>query len=318
MARPLRIEYEDACYHVFSRGNEKKPIYADSKDRKKFLECLKQACIKFRIIIHVYCLMKNHYHLIVQTPQANLSKAMQFVGTSYTVYYNRKMRRAGHLFQGRYKTILIEKDFYMEELSRYIHLNPVRKGIVARPQDYLWSSYRYYLNDEKCPSFLTRDFLLSYFGNEKNKAIMALREFTEGVDPSKIKNPFGEIKFSTFLASDKFIKEIKQKYLSLDKNERDSDLLAFNKIRKSCLSVEFIISAIEEMKELSEKNKRKFMIYFIRKYTSATLTEISHLFRGLTPAAIHQACVRLEKKKEEDAETAGALAKMEKMLKVQV
>ncbi len=109
MARPLRIEYENAFYHITSRGNERKEIFSDDKDRKSFLEYLKQGHDRFKIIIHTFCLMHNHYHILMEIPLANLSKAMHFINSSYTVYYNKKYRRFGHLFQGRYKSILVDK-----------------------------------------------------------------------------------------------------------------------------------------------------------------------------------------------------------------
>ena len=125
MARPLRIQYPGAFYHVTTRGNEQKGIFRSARDRQKFLEYLESATTRYGARIHVYCLMSNHYHLLVETPEGNLSRIMSQVNGAYTTYFNTKRRRFGHLVQGRYKAILVEKEEYAEELSRYIHLNPV-------------------------------------------------------------------------------------------------------------------------------------------------------------------------------------------------
>lgn len=138
MGRPLRIEYPGAFYHVTSRGNEKKEVFKSQKDREKFLSYLESATERYGAAIHVYCLMSNHYHLLVETPEGNLSQIMRHINGAYTNYFNTKRQRAGHLFQGRYKAILVEKDAYSLELSRYIHLNPVRAGMVQLPEDYRW------------------------------------------------------------------------------------------------------------------------------------------------------------------------------------
>ncbi|MCH8056115.1 MAG: transposase, partial [Deltaproteobacteria bacterium] len=145
MARPLRIEYPGATYHVTSRGNERKAIFRGDLDRRKFLELLSSSVEQFILQLHAYVFMDNHYHLLVETPEGGLSRAVRYLNGVYTQYFNRRHRRVGHLFQGRYKAILIDKDSYLAELSRYIHLNPwrVRSG-VKDPLRYRWSSLRAY------------------------------------------------------------------------------------------------------------------------------------------------------------------------------
>jgi REP element-mobilizing transposase RayT len=136
MARPLRIEYAGAFYHITSRGNERKEIFKDEQDFVKFLTYLESSVQRYKAVIHVYCLMSNHYHLLLETPLGNLSQIMRHINGAYTTHFNAKRQRAGHLFQGRYKAILVEADEYAGELSRYIHLNPVRAGVVRRPEEY--------------------------------------------------------------------------------------------------------------------------------------------------------------------------------------
>lgn len=149
MSRPLRIEYPGAFYHVTARGNERKDIFADDRDQERFLFYVNAAFERYKARIHAYCLMSNHYHLLIETPVGNLAQTMRHINGLYTTYFNVKRNRNGHLFQGRYKAILVEKDEYAGELSRYIHLNPVRAKIVERPEDYEWSSYRSYIETKR-------------------------------------------------------------------------------------------------------------------------------------------------------------------------
>jgi len=131
MARPLRIEYPGAFYHVINRGNEDEDIYRSVRDRRKFLEYVEDAVCRYSLSNHSYCLMPNHYHLLIEAHEANLSKSIQWLNVSYATYFNNKYQRSGHLFQGRFKSLLVDADEYLKELSRYIHLNPVRANLVS-------------------------------------------------------------------------------------------------------------------------------------------------------------------------------------------
>ena len=144
MARPLRIAFPGAFYHVTARGNERKAVFKSIRDRQKFLEYLETATERYNAVIHAYCLMDNRYHLLLETPSGNLPQIMQHINGAYTTYFNVKRARAGHLFQGRYKAILVEMDEYAKELSRYMHLNPVRAKLAETPDKYEWSSYNFY------------------------------------------------------------------------------------------------------------------------------------------------------------------------------
>lgn len=142
MSRPLRIEFAGALYHVTSRGNRQEDIYHDDADRHLFLKTLGNVCAVYNWRCHSFCLMSNHYHLLVETPDANLSKGMRQLNGVYSQSYNRKYKRVGHVFQGRYKAIHVEKESYLLELSRYIVLNPVRAEMVRSAEEWPWSSYR--------------------------------------------------------------------------------------------------------------------------------------------------------------------------------
>ncbi|MBC7093690.1 transposase [Candidatus Bipolaricaulota bacterium] len=184
MARPLRVEYPGATYHVTSRGNAGQPIFLDAQDRTAFLEVLADVVARFRWHCHAYCLMDNHYHLVLETPEANLSRGMRQLNGVYTQRFNRRHGRSGHLLQGRFKAILVEKESHLLEVARYVVLNPVRAGEVRHPRQWRWSSYRATAGEAPVPEFLTVDWLLSQFGRGR-QAQLAYRQFVaqgRGVD----------------------------------------------------------------------------------------------------------------------------------------
>ena len=163
MSRAWRIEYEGAYYHLLSRGNQGGDIFINKDDRFLFLDTLGEMSERFEMDVYAYVLMSNHYHLLVRTRQANLKKAMHWFGTTYTQRYNRQHFRSGHLFQGRYKSIIVQNDAYLLQLSYYIHRNPLRAKMVKRLADYRWSSYRIYGYGKKTPDWLTTELILSHF-----------------------------------------------------------------------------------------------------------------------------------------------------------
>ncbi len=162
-----------------ARGNERRDVFFEDSDRVAFLEVLKQVCERFNWLCHAYCLMGNHYHLLIETLDGNLSQGMRQLNGVYTQYINRTHKRVGHLFQGRFKSILVQKDSYLLELARYIVLNPVRAGMVGEATEWPWSSYRATLGLESAPSFLTTDWLLSGFGADRQIAVEGYGRFVE-------------------------------------------------------------------------------------------------------------------------------------------
>jgi REP element-mobilizing transposase RayT len=169
MARPLRFEYKGALYHVHARGNERRKIFFTDADYNKFKEYVAGAIEKYHCLVHCYVLMNNHYHLIIETPEANISRVMHYISGSYTTYINTKRGRNGHLFQGRYKSILVAKDSYLMELSRYIHLNPVRARMVEKPEEYAYSSYNSYITG-KPEKIVTTDLILGMASRQRKDA----------------------------------------------------------------------------------------------------------------------------------------------------
>jgi REP element-mobilizing transposase RayT len=154
MARPLRLEFEGALYHVTSRGDRRESIFEDDSDRKTLLDVVEQGAKRFDAVVFAYCLMDNHYHFVIQTRLANLSRLMRHVNGIYTQAYNRRHSKVGHLFQGRFKAVLVDRDAYLLEVCRYVDLNPVRSGMVRRPQDWTWSSYRAHTGRIEGPAWL--------------------------------------------------------------------------------------------------------------------------------------------------------------------
>lgn len=216
MARPLRIEFPGALYHVTSRGDGREDIYRGDADRRIFLVLLAEVCERFNWWGHAYCLMTNHYHLLIETPDGNLAKGMRQLNGVYTQRFNVLHGRCGHVFQGRYKGIIVQKDTYLKELSRYVVLNPVRARMVATSEDWPWSSYRATTGDAPCPDWLRRDWLLSAFASTEQAAVAAYRRFVaEGVGQP---GPWEQLRHQIFLGSETFVENLRRKL------PRDRDL----------------------------------------------------------------------------------------------
>lgn len=205
MARPLRIEYEGAVYHITSRGNARERIFFTDSDREAFLEILDQVAERYGWICHAYCLMTNHYHLLVETPNANLSRGMRHLNGVYTQRVNQQMKRTGHIFQGRFKSILIEKESHLLEVARYIVLNPVRAKLVRTPRSWQWSSYRATAGQIAAPSFLTVAWILPHFGDTLSRASAGYREFVRKGKGAKI---WDQLRHGSLLGTEGFIEQI--------------------------------------------------------------------------------------------------------------
>lgn len=230
MARPLRIEYSGAIYHITSRGNEKKPIFKDDKDRLIFLNILKDVNKRYNWLCHAYCLMDNHYHLIIETLDGTLSRGMRQLNGVYTQTFNKRHDRVGHIFQGRYKAILIDKENYLLEVCRYAVLNPVRAKIVEAPEKWKWSSYRGTAGLENPHPSLTTNWILGQFGIKKGLAEKKYIQFIrEGAEKEPLwtnlkaqillgEEPFID-RFGGYLKGQKEIQEIprNQRYINRPK-----------------------------------------------------------------------------------------------------
>ena len=207
MARPLRIEYPGAIYHITSRGNARLPVFEEDRDRRQFLLILEEVVKRYNWLCHAYCLMENHYHLLVETVDGNLSQGMRHLNGVYTQAFNRRHNRVGHVFQGRFKSVLVEQDSYLLELCRYVVLNPVRAGMVKHPGTYKWSSYRYTSGLVKAPPFLKVEWILSQFGKKPREAQQEYRRFVQA--GMRGPSPWEELKAQCILGSKEFIEKLK-------------------------------------------------------------------------------------------------------------
>ncbi|HPA18126.1 MAG TPA: transposase [Verrucomicrobiae bacterium] len=211
MARPIRVEFEGAVYHVMARGNERREIFRSARDRGLFLETLEEAVLRFGLLVHAYCLMPNHYHLVVETPRGNLSRAIGWLQVTYTVRFNRRHRRSGHLFQGRFKAHVVDAGEYGMQLVRYIHLNPVRPrrknepipaGRAAELDAYPWSSHRAYAGLAGKPGWLCLDWL-RFWGKRAGAARRSYRAAMAGAFGRTLPSPWDELRGGLVLGTDR-------------------------------------------------------------------------------------------------------------------
>jgi len=206
MARQLRLDFPGGLHHVTARGNARQPIVLDDTDRQQFLSLLSQEVLQQHWRCYAYCLMENHYHLLLETPEATLSLGMRRLNGRYTQYFNRRHRRVGHVLQGRFKSIVVERESYLLELCRYLVLNPVRAGLVATPQAWPWSSYRATAGETPVAPWLAIDHVLSLFDANPARARSAYRQFVaDGIGGS---SPWGQVTGQIFLGSVAFREQL--------------------------------------------------------------------------------------------------------------
>lgn len=209
MARPLRLEFAGALYHVTARGDRREDIYEDDEDRELFLSVLAHVVRRFNWLVHAYCLMSNHYHVLIETPDGNLSQGMRQLNGLFTQKTNQRHERVGHLFQGRYKAILVQKEDYLLEVARYVVLNPVRAGMVKRAGDWRWSSYLATVGASAKPDWLTTDWLLAAFGGNRTRAAHAYKAFVhEGAGQASL---WDGLRNQIFLGSEAFVDDMQSR-----------------------------------------------------------------------------------------------------------
>lgn len=286
MPRPLRIEYSGAWYHVMNRGVNKMPIFTTDEHRHIFLKLLEEISTLFRVEIHSYCLMDNHYHLLIRTSLANLGKAMRHLNGVYTQRYNRMVKRDGPLFRGRYKAILIEVERYLAHVSRYIHLNPIEAHIVQRTQDFKWSSYQCYSNNTP-HKWLHTSYILELFGNTKSY----LEFINEGID-NESSIFYNRPHIPSILGGKKFIEE---KIQTLNENYKTATSTDINRIKKRIdiqticdVTANYFQVEINFLKTpLKKKNYPRILaIYLSRNLSLLTHRKIAEHFTGITRTSI--------------------------------
>ena len=293
MPRRARIKEPTAIYHIMSHSITEFDLFPDDSDKEYFLDLLQKYKEKHNCKVYGYCLMTNHYHLLIETTQPNLSLAMQWLNVSYAAYYNKKRRRSGHLFQGRFKSVLVEADEYFKPLSRYIHLNPVQAGMVNSPDEFPWSSYLAFIGKIKTPDCLQTGFLLATFGRKKKEAVKNYRAYVEGIDIKTLKDPAADIIGGFILGDIDFVNWVKDTFLLPRNDEKEIPQLKRLKPKVSLekilqvVSDEFGCSKEKILEKGRKKNKaRSLAIYFARDLSSTTCIKLGDFFGGVSGAAI--------------------------------
>jgi REP element-mobilizing transposase RayT len=286
VARQLRIELPGAFYHVLSRGNEKSPLFFSDLNQARFLDYLAEAHEAHAAVFHGYCLMKNHFHLLLETPRGNLSKIMHFINAAYSIYLNKSRDRVGHLFQGRFKSILIEAEAYGLALSRYIHMNPVRAGIVKRPEQYVWSSHPEYVGLRRRPPWLRTDFVLGHFAGDAAVQRQGFAAFVQGESLTDAEALGFQIKRAAIMGGPEFIDRALAQGIPDLKDDPERPQFRRLKERPELLRIQ-----LESDKVLGRNSAytRDLAILFGRKAAGYSLREIADFF-GMSPSGIVKVC----------------------------
>jgi putative transposase len=278
MARPLRIEYEHAFYHIVSRGHRRENIFRKDGDRKVFLNKLSLAAERLQLKIHAYVLMSNHYHLLIETPRANIAQAMHDINAGYANWYRNKYKLVGSIFQGRYKAIIVEKDENLLLLSAYIHLNPVKAGMVKKPEGYAWSSYRSYIGIGKPAAFLFKSEIASKFRRKSAYRQYVLGFLEQGNEIAR-KDVYGR---NSFLGNDGFVRRALS---GIKARKRNSGEVTDEKELRQ-VSVDNVLEIMmttfhigdDDIRSRKKGNAyRKIFIHLLRKHTDLSLLKIGKM-----------------------------------------
>ena len=315
MVRPLRLSFENTFYHITARGNRREKIFYSPRDEEVFLKRLKGMLIKYTMTCHAYCLMDNHYHLFIKTTKPNLSQGIHYLNSSFTNWFRNKHQIIGPVFQGRFKSILVDADNYALVLSAYIHLNPLRAGIVRQLEDYPWSSYLDYLNLRKS-NITDPSFVLKSIDNNTLKAIKKYRNYL--IENQNMKDPIRESYHRIALGSATFIEKIKEKieYQGLRREIPSTRYLSKYDVNTIILKITQVLYI--ERKIIFDKKRgnlnRSLAIYRIKRFTSLSLSEIGKIFK-MDYSAVPQAAKRFEQKYKVDYEVKGVMQKVITALK---
>jgi putative transposase len=323
MARQLRILYPDACYHVTCRGNARQSIFAGDEDREQFVVFLKDAKQLHQVILHGYVLMGNHFHLLVQTPLANLAEFMRCLNIRYTAWYNRRHRRCGHLYQGRYHARLVDADAYLLEVSRYLHLNPARvSGFESagskrwqRLRSYQWSSLPGYLDKGRMERGMTYEPVLSMAGGRS-----AYRDFVLDGLRRNAGSPFLESSDRMVLGDEAFVERVRSEHV---KSGSRSEQPAYRELTAVRLEPEQIVECVAETlsidrEELVSRSSdgvaRGILGEMLQRYGGLTGQAVGDLLGGIHYSAVSRLRRRLRPRREKDKQTARLYADVESEL----
>lgn len=321
MARQWRIEYPGALYHVMSRGNGGQAIYRGNTDRNAFIELLGELPDRFDMEIYAYVLMNNHYHLLLKTRKANLSKVMQWFGTSFTRRFNVNNHTGGHLFQGRFKSILVDNDAYLLRLSCYIHRNPLRARIVDRLAEYKWSSYLFYAYKSKPPEWLNTAFILNQLlGKDRNRAYRVKVQNYSDENGSV----WEDVKHGLIYGGPEFIEDIKKRFLG---TRQEPELPQHNRLlrtfdpglilKKASEHLGFDLEAAKQARKIGRdaKDNRDLLIYLLWQTGRLSNSAIGDYF-GLTYSAVSSRAKIIRDKILTDQDVRCRYKKLKSIIKV--
>jgi REP element-mobilizing transposase RayT len=322
MARAWRIELEGALYHVVSRGNNRRDIFFNDDDRRLFLDTLGEMAQRFEIELFAFVLMNNHYHLLLITRRANLSRAMQWFGVTYTNRFNARNSHSGHLFQGRFKSMLVQNDAYLMRLSLYIHRNPLRAGIVNRLADYPWSSYRSYAYGKKAPEWLKTEPILCQLQNVEDRHA-AYREQTQRYSDEE-RRLWEDLRHGFILGTEQFVKSIKKEFLP-DTPHREipqqklliKDLDLSKMLTKAAA---FLGCEVEDFKKTARVSAsrvldRDLLLYVVWQLGVRTNSQIGEIF-GLTGSAVSRRVGVFKLKAEKDKSVRKKMAEIKSLIEI--
>jgi REP element-mobilizing transposase RayT len=297
MARPLRLSFENAVYHITARGNRKEPIFYQNEDRKVFLDKINETFLKYSFGCFAYCLMDNHYHLFLRTLHPNISEGMHYLNTSYTNWFKARHKVVGVIFQGRYKSLIVDENTYGVHLSAYIHLNPFRAGIVKDLREYPWSSYPDYIGRDPSPVELDTSLVLGQFDNDLETARRKYETYV--IENRMIESPAKESYKGIALGGNEFLQSIKDRIEGIgNKREvpetKDVRVYTAEEIIQKVMD-EFSIKREEIFNRKRGNFFRNMTLSLLKQFTSMSLKEIGELFQ-MDYAAVSQACKRYEDK----------------------
>jgi len=305
MARPLRIQFPYAWYHVMNRGRGGISIFHDNRDYTAFINILKESSELWKINVASFCLMPNHYHLLVQTPEANLSRAMRHINGVYTQHFNWRHNTDGPLFRGRYKSIIVDADSYLLALVRYIHRNPLRAGIVTSLEQYPWSSHHGYSSNSHEWGWIYRDFVLSLFSQKEAKSQESYAKFVAKTDGKELIDTLGQKQMPAILGDEAFIQRIKAGLPEREVNKEipESRVLTPSRddIRRTvCDYYSILVQNLNYSRRGHENEPRNVAIYLTRKLRGDRLNDIGDAYRMKTYSAVSSVVERIEERLRKD------------------
>ncbi len=319
MSRPLRIEYPGAWYHVMNRGRRREDIFLTRHDYETFIKVLQDTSDEWNLKISAYCLMSNHYHLLVHTPDGNISRCMRHLNGVYTQRFNRRHIIDGQLFRGRYKAVLIDADNYLLEVFRYIHRNPLRAGISEKLSDFDWSSHHGYISKAKKWEWLHKDVLLSMFSKKKRKRSSAYIDFVSLGEPEKIERFYSLKNLPSVVGGDSFKERIKGKFdhLRFRQEIPASSELAPSPEKVIALVCDHFKVKKEQLaisKRGTENLPRDVAIYLVRRHSRDTLAHVGRHFAINNYSTVSSAVERTKARKKIDRTLRKHLKKIERKL----